>query len=628
MISNRFKSSFLEQELKERLFDLMTFQKHHSFESFLVEMCKELRDFIQADYVGVYRSNGEGSGAYFAASEDPSASLLLEEHYFEALNLACNVGGQLIYNGSTMHKQETYAYDYVIPLEVDGNPIAYLNIAFHHYESANLQPDVVQSLVSQVARFMTKMESFFLTQEEEEKYELLYKVTTKFHSSMNVNDVLRDIIDTLKKTNPKFHYYLLLSHDYSHQPGLPVKDLIYEYDGTSRASAQAYLMGEIQFEDLVEERKSCLYAPLKGKQGVYGVLQIVAPSLLIFPKKDVEFIRVLANTAGIALENARLYQQSRKYINDLQFINETSHKLNANLRLSDTVSFMRKQFIDFFEAEEVGFIICKEAAAEEYDVLKGSTSFFLHEGSDAFIRRVRQMLREQQDYLFVADASADEIGLQHPFQSLIAIPMEQQGVIHGMIVVAHRDPYFFSFDTFKLIHSLIHHSTLAFSNSILREELERFVQTDYLTKLYSRKYMDEYVQERMECGDEGAFLIIDIDNFKHINDTYGHPTGDEVIIQVSNLMKEKVGDKGITARWGGEELAIYLPHYSLEEALLLGEELVYAVPDSTDPTVTISCGIAHWSNTEEATIKDFFMRADQALYRAKQQGKNCIVKEK
>src|SRR5690606_1509002 len=109
-------------------------------------------------------------------------------------------------------------------------------------------------------------------------------------------------------------------------------------------------------------------APLKGRQGVYGVLQINAHYGLKFPKSEIQFIELLANTAGHAFENAQLYQQSKQLIADLQLINETSHKLNSNLRLKDTMTFMSSQITKSFGAKEVGFFLQSE---DQIEVLPG-----------------------------------------------------------------------------------------------------------------------------------------------------------------------------------------------------------------------------------------------------------------
>ena len=199
------------------------------------------------------------------------------------------------------------------------------------------------------------------------------------------------------------------------------------------------------------------------------------------------------------------------------------------------------------------------------------------------------------------------------------------GGLKGYALALHREPYFFSFDTFKLFVSLIQHSTLAFTNTILREELEKMVVTDYLTKLYSRSYLDEKIKASMQVDGGGTFIIIDIDNFKKINDTYGHQIGDEVIIQVADIIRSNIRGSDIGARWGGEELAVYLPRVSLEVGKKVAERLVTSVRETSEPTVTVSCGLSYWEHSSNETYFSLFKRADNALYKAKTTGKNKVV---
>jgi diguanylate cyclase (GGDEF)-like protein len=482
--------------------------------------------------------------------------------------------------------------------------------------------EFLKELSEQCGLFLIKIQSLTKIATERKRYKQLFRVTEKFHSSMNMDDVLGEIIYTLQEVYPTFTYYLLLSHDNNSHGDLPIKDL--EYDSENIAAMQAYVTGTIQFEDSLQGQRSVLYAPLKGKQGVYGVLQVIAPDSIVFPKNEVEFIALLAKTAGGALENAQLYQQSRKLIADLQLINETSHRLNSNLRLTEMMTYMSEQIINSFDAQEVGFVLLFEND-EKFDVVKGSTSFFFTEPANQYIKYIKNKIQKEKDSLFIGDLNLRFETTTDRFRSIMAVPMVQSGKLRGFAIVMHRESYHFSFETFKLLQSLIHHSTLAFTNSMLREELEKMVVTDHLTKLYSRNYLDERIHLSMAKDDMGAFILVDIDNFKMINDTYGHQVGDEVLVQVADMILSNIRDTDIGARWGGEELAIYLPRVSIETGALIAERLVKKVAENSNPPVTISCGVSHWTSGSEDTLKSLFKRADKALYIAKGTGKNKVV---
>ncbi|MBM7572850.1 sensor domain-containing diguanylate cyclase [Aquibacillus albus] len=481
----------------------------------------------------------------------------------------------------------------------------------------------LESLAVEVNNVLKELGSFSKTKEKANKYELLYRVTRKFHSSINTRDVLIEIIKTLSEVYPEFKCKLLLSQDYKDESELPIQELIYNDEFVNKSSVQAFLTGEVKFERNNKKNKSRLFAPLKGRQGIYGVLHVTAPNTLTVPASDVEFITLLANTAGNALENARLYQQSKQVIADLQLINETSHKLNSNLRLSETTNFMYNQIKESFGAEEVGFFLFKEHG---YELLDGSTRYFSEDGAASILTSILPLLERDKESLFIGDFSVKHPSV--PYRSIMAIPMVQSNQTKGAIIVLHQTPYFFSFESFKLFKSLVHHSTLAFVNSSLREQLEKLVITDYLTKLYSRKYLDEKLQEHQKVDNHGALLLIDIDDFKQLNDTFGHDTGDEVIIQVANILENNVGEKAFAARWGGEEFAVYLPHVTITDGVETANQILNQVRTNTIPKVTVSIGVSYWQAGKIKKVKTIFECADEALYEAKRSGKNCVATEK
>ncbi|RFU66310.1 diguanylate cyclase [Peribacillus glennii] len=455
---------------------------------------------------------------------------------------------------------------------------------------------------------------------EEKRYKQLFKVTEKFHSSMSMDAVLEEIIKTLMEVYPSFIYYLMLSHDNNNHENLPIKDL--EYDSENAAAMQAFVTGTVQFEDSVPAKRSVLYAPLKGKQGVYGVLQVITPNSLVFPENEVEFISLLANTAGSALENAQLYQQSKKLISDLQLINETSHRLNSNLRLSETMSYMREQIVKSFNASEIGFIFLLPNG--EVKPLTGSSAFFQTKEAEQYIRYSKKKIDIDKESLFIGDLTLQKMDGKMRFRSLMAVPMIQSNSMRGFAVVLQEEPYYFSFEMFKLLQSLIHHSSLALANSMLREELEKMVITDHLTGLYSRSYLDEKILQSMDDDEEGTFILIDIDDFKKVNDTYGHQVGDEILVQVADLIHGNIRESDIGARWGGEELAIYLPRLSLQVGVSIAQRLLEKVSELSNPKVTISCGVSYWKKDRTDDAKALFKRADEALYLAKNTGKNRV----
>jgi diguanylate cyclase (GGDEF)-like protein len=164
--------------------------------------------------------------------------------------------------------------------------------------------------------------------------------------------------------------------------------------------------------------------------------------------------------------------------------------------------------------------------------------------------------------------------------------------------------------------------------------LTRQAQTDGLTNLANRRALDERLDDEVDharrLGTNIAFVIADIDDFKSINDTYGHQTGDEVLRRVARVFSEAVRELDLPGRYGGEEIALVLPGTNLTGARALAEkirkileELPLSAPDGSSFQLTASFGAACFP--AQASVEALVAAADAALYEAKRTGKNRVV---
>jgi diguanylate cyclase (GGDEF)-like protein len=451
----------------------------------------------------------------------------------------------------------------------------------------------------------------------------LFELTAHLLSLTSQKKILSEIVQGLRKLYPELAYNLLLSQDTELEAELPVKTIEYSDDVIKRVSTLAFISGEIQIEEQLDKTGCSLYAPLVGKQGVYGVLQVISDKGMYIPEKEINFISQIASTAGKAIENVTLYEKSNHLVSDLKLINEATHKLNSNLEMKEIINLVREQVMDVCHASEVGFIYYNGDNEERFDVLTGSTAFFNTNPGRRFAEYLKDHTDCNGEPLLKGDF--DRID-RFPYRSIIAIPMSHSDTVHGIIAILHEQPYFFSFNTFKLIQSLIQHSTLALTNTVLKDKLKKAVKTDFLTKLYSRNYLEEEIIAHMATGEMGTLILFDIDDFKSINDTYGHHIGDKVLIQVADLVKSIVNNRDLAARWGGEELAVYAPTITINEGVQIAGLIRSQVEKHTNPSVTLSCGVSSWEHTVTDTVSELFIRADKALYEAKNNGKNSVVR--
>lgn len=160
-----------------------------------------------------------------------------------------------------------------------------------------------------------------------------------------------------------------------------------------------------------------------------------------------------------------------------------------------------------------------------------------------------------------------------------------------------------------------------------KKELQKLATTDKLTGIYNRRRVDEFLQIQIELtkrhSQNLSIIIIDIDFFKSVNDTYGHQVGDSVLIKTVQIISNNLRKSDIFGRYGGEEFIVICPQTNQEEAFVLAQKLGSAIENHEFETVgkkTISMGIAQLEDNDDE--KTLFEKADKALYKAKNSGRN------
>src|SRR5947209_11940301 len=210
------------------------------------------------------------------------------------------------------------------------------------------------------------------------------------------------------------------------------------------------------------------------------------------------------------------------------------------------------------------------------------------------------------------------------------------GEVLGLVSVARREREFSDAER-ELFGYLAAQAAVSIENVGLHETVQRQAVTDELTGLYNHRRFQEAMESETERAkrfeQDMGLVMLDIDDFKRVNDTYGHQQGDEVLRQVARILRESSRDIDAPARYGGEELAVVLPGTDLEGAYHLAERVREGIESLALPLpngagtlrVTASLGVASLPRGE-GDPRDLLARADAALYEAKRSGKNKVVR--
>ncbi|MDN7813419.1 GGDEF domain-containing protein [Burkholderia gladioli] len=181
------------------------------------------------------------------------------------------------------------------------------------------------------------------------------------------------------------------------------------------------------------------------------------------------------------------------------------------------------------------------------------------------------------------------------------------------------------FDAFDILESRMR------ERASLAEKLKRQAQTDALTKLFNRRAFETFGQIKLRGADPAGqpfLILLDLDHFKSINDRFGHPVGDGVLVKVADALASQVRPGDLVARFGGEEFVVLLHAVDVAAALSLAERLLAAIravavfaADGTAVPVTASLGVASGS---QLSLRQLLSHADLALYEAKRLGRDRI----
>lgn len=270
---------------------------------------------------------------------------------------------------------------------------------------------------------------------------------------------------------------------------------------------------------------------------------------------------------------------------------------------------------------------------------------FKKEGLQNFRRRIGEglygLVAETRTSRLVRDVDTepglDKKDILSPdIQSIIAVPFGRREKVLGLLCAFKDRPQSFEWYDLELFRTVAEQVAVALENAKLFEETKLLAITDGLTGLYNHRFFIDGVKIEIERAERYnhnfSLLILDVDQFKHYNDTHGHPKGDEILSGIATLIRKTVRSTDLACRYGGEEFSVILPETGKSAATALAERLREAISEypfpfrETQPmgAITVSIGVASYPADDKNT-DELIRKADDALYRAKEGGRNRVV---
>ncbi len=332
----------------------------------------------------------------------------------------------------------------------------------------------------------------------------------------------------------------------------------------------------------------------------------------------------------------RLEQELLKRNKELIIINT----LSSTFISSESIDLVLEELIDkvFLITDfHTGWLLLKEEDRYHLKISKGITPEFKRFVEHGLLDQLCDDSSACSDPFTVFEANRisniphlrDE-GIKY----LVSIPLITNKTVSGLLFLASRVPRDFDFD-FAALMSLVGNNVSHIIDKIrLFQETQRLAITDGLTGLYNSRFffrsLENEIARTRRYGQTFSLILFDIDNFKKLNDTFGHQAGDEALQGLADVFRAISRQTDIIARYGGEEFVLILPNTGEEETLHLANRIRMAVErkrfsfDTATTKITLSGGIATFpQNADDA--RTLLNAADTALYKAKASGKNTVI---
>lgn len=333
----------------------------------------------------------------------------------------------------------------------------------------------------------------------------------------------------------------------------------------------------------------------------------------------------------------RLQSRLQSTNRELKMLYETSRKLSGTLRVDRifeitagaVAGLVAPEAVCLFMVNKPGGRMDLEAVSEIQD------SPFSNEALAALSRTVGE-LAVTREPVVISDRQFSGEGDSLPCRSLMVLPLRSEDNLIGAMVALHREPRRFFADGLRILSILSSQISAAIESAMFHEKTENLAVTDPMTGLYNYRYfylkLEEEVRKARARNNQLALIYIDIDKFKHYNDTFGHLVGDGILCHFADILRQSIRYTDIPARYAGDEFVVILPGSSRHESWEVTERIHEAVTSRPfripDKNLTLriqfSAGVACFPY-DALTVDELIYRADKAMYGQKQENGKGVL---
>jgi diguanylate cyclase (GGDEF)-like protein len=393
---------------------------------------------------------------------------------------------------------------------------------------------------------------------------------------------------------------------------------------------------EIPGTDDIDE--SLVVVPMRYDDRVTGAISLAKVGLHQFDLADVRMLSILADQAATAIESARAVAASADLADDLRHVADLSSALSQSLDPRQVAELAARHIGEALGADECAISHLDRAGDRLFTWGYWPTRPIDESEPEYPLASYPETRRAVETQALVTvdaeDPAADpaEVALlrRDGMRTLVMLPLVVKGESIGLVELSGRDVLRVDSRHADLARAMANEAAMALANAQLYETARALADRDPLTGFYNHRFLHERLGEEIlrarRAGSPLALLMVDLDDFKMVNDTLGHLFGDEVLRWTAEQMRSQLRGSDVPARYGGDEFAVILPDTAATGAREVGERLVAALRERPFRTegrgpvpISASIGVATFP-VDGLAARDLIAGADAALYRVKKRG--------
>lgn len=404
---------------------------------------------------------------------------------------------------------------------------------------------------------------------------------------------------------------------------------------------------------------AALCVPLQSDKQTFGLVYVERKrKKQVFRKDEFDLIKSLTGFASLALTNARLYNQLEERVEKLQILNELSRSISSATYLSTIVRQVLQYCLTVTKADK-GYMFLGPQLEYKGGVAKAGKEITPAEAAKSVNRSVLKKVVLSGKSLFCHHAEKDRYSNSHNFSlkqmtaAVMCVPMIINSQVLGVVYVINSQMSGQDVEkNMSIFESIVGQASIAVENAQLLENQQKHINslekamnmykktkeksnTDPLTDLCNHGYFMEQVNHEFitsqQYENKLSIIFIDVDLIKEINKTHGHHAGDTVLKKIADVIRSECRRSDLTARYGGDELAVVLANIDVDRTFLIAERIrnnIHKIPISNSSkrqNISVSIGIAEVRNID-VTVNDFIRRAREAAGAAHTRGGNKVCR--